>query len=531
MSIMNTFRRVDRWIPSRWVPLFLAFFLFFCACPATPLEQEAVAATLTVNTLADNTVNGDGLCTLREAILAAVTDDDFNDCSGTDYGNDTIIFSVTGVIQLGGELPPVTGAWPRSAAGSSLTISGPGSDQLTISGDTDGDGLGNVRVLTVNAVANFKLENVTLANGFSTVNGGGVLADGTGNFYATDCAFSNHRAVQGGALYLDALNIFITGCLFSDNNALTGGAIAAVNTLINNFNLTQSTFLNNQASENGGGLYLRDSAFWSTDSFFTNNGALLGGGIYQEGGTLSSSKDIFSNNHATDGGGIYALGGNLGIRESTFYQNVALSRAGGIYTGINCIITGSTFEGNQAESGGALQANSNVSIQNTTLYNNQAGQQGGGVLSLGNMHLQNTTFFANGASNGGGFKNGDPAKVTSIHNTIIAGSPSGGNCSGLTPASNMGNNIDSGTTCDWGSDNGSLSDTDPALMPLADNGGPTKTMALKPGSPAINGVVYNAQNSCPPKDQRGVDRPQDLVCDIGAFEFFWRYAYLPLIQN
>lgn len=66
---------------------------------------------------------------------------------------------------------------------------------------------------------------------------------------------------------------------------------------------------------------------------------------------------------------------------------------------------------------------------------------------------------------------------------------------------------------------------------LADNGGPTRTLALKPGSPAINGVVYGAPNGCPAKDQRGIERPPEAVCDIGAIEFFWRYAYLPLIQN
>jgi hypothetical protein len=53
----------------------------------------------------------------------------------------------------------------------------------------------------------------------------------------------------------------------------------------------------------------------------------------------------------------------------------------------------------------------------------------------------------------------------------------------------------------------------PLLAPLADNGGPTQTMALLAVSPALD-----AGNNCPPTDQRGLPRPQGPGCDIGAFE-------------
>jgi hypothetical protein len=52
---------------------------------------------------------------------------------------------------------------------------------------------------------------------------------------------------------------------------------------------------------------------------------------------------------------------------------------------------------------------------------------------------------------------------------------------------------------------------DPLLDPLADNGGPTETMALRAGSPAID-----LGSGCPPRDQRGV--PRAGVCDSGAYE-------------
>ena len=62
-----------------------------------------------------------------------------------------------------------------------------------------------------------------------------------------------------------------------------------------------------------------------------------------------------------------------------------------------------------------------------------------------------------------------------------------------------------------------MSSTNPQLGALANNGGPTQTMALQVGSPAINGVVYNAPNGCPTTDQRGYARSS--ACDIGAYEY------------
>ncbi|MEJ8672811.1 choice-of-anchor Q domain-containing protein [Streptomyces sp. MS1.AVA.1] len=76
----------------------------------------------------------------------------------------------------------------------------------------------------------------------------------------------------------------------------------------------------------------------------------------------------------------------------------------------------------------------------------------------------------------------------------------------------MGHNIDSDGSCRLTAA-GDLPSRDPLVGPLADNGGPTDTVALLPGSLALD-----AADGCPATDQRGVARPQGAACDIGAYE-------------
>ncbi len=133
------------------------------------------------------------------------------------------------------------------------------------------------------------------------------------------------------------------------------------------------------------------------------------------------------------------------------------------------------------------------------------------------MTVVNSTITLNFSLEAAGIRKSDNLDSTlTLTNTIVTANSSE-NCGGTIV--NGGNNIDSGTTCGWGSSDGSLSDTNPQLGPLADNGGPTQTHALLPGSPAIDGVAFNAPNDCPAADQRGVPRPQGAACDMGAVEY------------
>jgi hypothetical protein len=69
--------------------------------------------------------------------------------------------------------------------------------------------------------------------------------------------------------------------------------------------------------------------------------------------------------------------------------------------------------------------------------------------------------------------------------------------------------------CGFNNAVGDMQNTNPELGPLANNGGPTQTLALLSGGPAIDA---GSDMACPPIDQRGISRPQGPHCDIGAFE-------------
>jgi hypothetical protein len=79
----------------------------------------------------------------------------------------------------------------------------------------------------------------------------------------------------------------------------------------------------------------------------------------------------------------------------------------------------------------------------------------------------------------------------------------------------VGHNIESQMECGFDNAVGDLQNTNPQLGPLAANGGTTETLALLPGSPAIDA---GSDMACPSVDQRGVSHPQGPHCDIGAFE-------------
>jgi predicted outer membrane repeat protein len=248
-----------------------------------------------------------------------------------------------------------------------------------------------------------------------------------------------------------------------------------------------------------------------------------GGGIYNDQGALAIINCTFSGNYTEGyGGGVYNNHGTVVITNSTFAGNTAVYGGGAILNNSSSAVTiaNSTFSGNSNSGsypyeGGAINNSGTMIIVNSTFSGNTAASNGGAIINYSSLSVTNSTFSGNSATGSGGAIN-NGAGTAALANTIVANSTSGGNCSGTI--TNGGNNIDDGATCGWGSTDGSMSGTPPLLGPLADNGGPTQTMALLAGSPAIDGVTFNAPNFAPPTDQRGITRPQGPAYDIGAFE-------------
>lgn len=242
----------------------------------------------------------------------------------------------------------------------------------------------------------------------------------------------------------------------------------------------------------GGGIYNNNSTLALANCTISGNTADLGAGIYVgRAATITNSTisgNTVSGNIVGDGGaGIYNLGGTLTLTNSTISGNIAHIASGG------------------AQGGGVRNNLGTVTITNTTIAGN-TGDQGGGIYSSsGAVTLQSSIIAQNTSTNG-----------PDLNGTF---SSNGFNLIGNNSASS---GFANGTNNDQvGSASAIL---DPKLDSLGDNGGPTFTRALLPGSPAID----KGNSSGFSTDQRGLPRPIDFSfianatngdgSDIGAFE-------------
>src|SRR6185369_8915011 len=195
----------------------------------------------------------------------------------------------------------------------------------------------------------------------------------------------------------------------------------------------------------------------------------------------------------------------------------------------NVTVLNSTISGNTST--GLVNA-ATTNLINTTISGNSAVGHGGGIVTIGILTLTNCTVTGNSATEGAGgihWQFGSVGNPTTLKNTILAG-----NTSGNGTAPDLGGSFVSqdynliGNTAGAsfsGTVTHNITNVNAQLGVLANNGGPTMTHALLPGSPAINAgnnsVITNPPFTGPPfTDQRGsgFDRIIGGVVDIGALE-------------
>ncbi len=318
--------------------------------------------------------------------------------------------------------------------------------------------------------------------------------------------------------------------------------------------------------DNGGGI-LNDNSTLTIAHCTVNGNAIVsasfannfGGGIHNSG-TMTLDQVIVNNNNAffsgqgtgvPSGGGISNTGTMI-IIAGTVQSNMGFWSAGGIYNTGMMTITGSTISNNQTGnpghfggSGGGIVNGGTMTIQDSTISGNRAlggdlqGGDGGGI-SGNNNTITNSTITGNSALHGGGVAGGGNIAHTTFSNNSASRD---GGALYLTSPLELGNTIlkagvsganifnNGGSLITHGynvcSDNGSgllngpgdQINTDPMLGPLQNNGGPTLTHALLPGSPAIDA---GDPNFAPPPDydQRGPGfvRVFNGRIDVGSFE-------------
>ncbi len=437
----------------------------------------AGATTLTVDTTADGpatptdcTTPVAGSCSLRDALNAAV-DGDVIDAT-----------TISGAIALNsGNL----------YTDDAITLRGPGSSNLTV------DAGGSSRVLYANGSSGTTtISGMTFTNGDGGSDAGGAMVfycGGSGSLVLDDVTMTNSTTTDyGGGLG------FYEGCSSVDAT------------------ITNSTFTGNTAGGGGGISFYQGHDLTIVNTTVAGNSALYDGGgvLFYGGNDLTIRNSTISGNNTTDssgdGGGLYTYAsGTTTIDNSTIADNHALGYGGGVaVNGGDLVMIQSTVSGNTAVGlGDGLYLNSNAS--------SASGKADTQTRTHVNPHHPAATAKDVGAQDAGS---------AALTGTIVSGNPGtdiDSQSGAVTSTSSLIGTVGAGIALtDAGGTQTGI--TNPGLGALANNGGPTQTMALLAGSPALdkgpNPVPSFTGNAF---DQRGAGYPRVVngIVDVGAYEF------------
>ncbi|SDU85946.1 right-handed parallel beta-helix repeat-containing protein [Jiangella alkaliphila] len=378
----------------------------------------------------------------------------------------------------------------------SLSIRGGAIEGNTATGDGGGVFTGIERPVSIEDVAFTGNEAGIEVEGVTEGSGGGLFAGGSGPVVVESSTFTENSAgTAGGGIALEN-----NGSVNIENTEITGNHAEAGGGLLNaaaRVTVTGLTIMGNEAELDGGGILSDGSGdFTISETMVRANTAENGGGLANEAdGALRVESSTFWDNRAIQrfsddtglGGGIYGLGDAAANYENvTITGNIAQVRGGGLY----------------------IDADADVHVGSTTIAHNSAPLASGvgGEVSVPSVPIE-------------------PSTSVIFRNTIVSDNL-------LSPSCNFaigseGGNIENGDSCHFRGARDRQNASTAGLDAVADNGGPTMTMALREESFAIDGGV----EPCPTVDQRGVSRPQgnqpdpaDNKCDSGAFEYEGPFA-------
>jgi len=377
----------------------------------------------------------------------------------------------------------------------SLADSGPGSLRAVIASANSGDEI----VFDVPLPGTISLNSEIPVNPILTITGPGadlLTLDGGG---VTRIFNIN-----------DTIDVTISGLRFFRGFSSEGGG--AIKTLADNLIINDCVFESNEVSCTGQDCETFGGAIWNVASSLLQ---------INNTGFFSNRANCTMTGCQTFGSAVQNVSGSFTaeITGCTFESNEAEC------TGSDCLAEGGVFH----NGGGS----SSESFLNCTFYNNKARcdgdgceAEGGSVADGSSVNPTNLDFctFSSDVvecSGSGCSAEGNSVWVYngSFNSNIFFNTSQNGSCDGSNNITSLGYNLDSGNNCLGAGGPGDQPFTNAGLFPgpPLDNGGPTPTIALLPGSPAIDA----GEPACPPPDtdQRGFIRPQFVRCDSGAYEF------------
>jgi predicted outer membrane repeat protein len=413
-------------------------------------------------------------------------------------------------------------------AGASMTVA-----NSNISNNS-GTGADNQGTLTVSSCVLSGNSNAGISNSGTVTVSNCALSGNSGGMSSFGTLTANNCIVRGNS----GDGIFNGGTLTVSNCDISGNSGDGIGNHAFSSGTANLTIVNSNVSDNDSiGISNSTDEFGTltvTIRSTTVSGNSVGGVVANGGGVIfGGSIQVTITDCAVSGnsfwGGIHATGlTNLFVTDSTISGNSANAgfpdgdSGGAIYGAGTVRVENSTISGNSAATSGGGIYGGVIEIVNSTISGNSAGTSGGGIYNFPySLNVANSTITGNSAPSGGGIYNKRPPvgdSVVEISNTILNAGASGENIfnDGGT-ISSLGYNLSSDDGGGYLTGPGDQINTDPLLGPLQDNGGPTFTHALLPGSPAIDAGDPNF-HSPPLNDQRGCPRVINGRIDIGSFE-------------